>query len=97
MEHFINAIESSRIANQIKNLSIRNINWDKIITTLLSTNSIELDKRDETANSMIKNGLLCEIPKTNKYGFANPAIRLLLLKKTLSPLTVSGKLFFLYF
>ena len=89
-ENFQDAIAQSRLAKQLPILQEIYPQWKTVVTRLLQSNENVVDEGSDLAMPMIKAGLLAQAPGTNKYTFANPAIRLLLFKKTLDPL-ICGK------
>ena len=89
IERFQDAIGYSRLAKQLSTLQKDYPQWKLVVTRLLQSNENRIDEASDIAMPMVKAGLLVQAPGTSKFTFANPAVRLLLLKKTLDPLICS--------
>ena len=95
LNRFTDALFQSRLAQHLFSLPELYPEWKKVVTQLLQ-NSDGIQETSLVANPMIKAGIIAQIgPNSRKFTFANPAIRLLLLNKTLDPL-ICGNIYCKY-
>lgn len=85
--NFETAINNSRTAQQLKNLSRDNLGWQKVVRDLLEEEPRKLTIDSDTSEGrLVKAGLICHAPGTaDQFKFSSPAIRLLLMQTLLRP------------
>jgi hypothetical protein len=94
LNRFTDALCQSRLAQQLFSLPELYPEWKTVVTRLLQS-SDGIEETSSVANPMVKSGIIAQLPNSSKFTFANPAIRLLLLTKTLDPL-ICGNIFCKY-
>src|SRR5690348_14042287 len=92
--NFENAINNSRTAQQLRNLSRDNPGWQKVVRDLLKKEPRKLTIDSDTSEDrLVKAGLICHAPGTaDQFMFGSPAIRLLLMQTLLRPV-LQGSLY----